>query len=74
MKLFVWENKLSTRPQKLSALKSLKTQNPPNDTEHFHSFNHQKWLPYQILGGKTGKERQNQSTTNEDMVKKITVT
>ena len=25
----------------------------PDDTRHFHSSNHHKWLPYQILGGKT---------------------
>ena len=24
-----------------------------SDTGHFHSSNHQKWVPYQILGGKT---------------------
>ena len=28
------------------------------DTGHFHFCNHQKWLPYQILGGKTVKNVQ----------------
>ncbi len=31
---------------------------PFTDTGHFHSCNHQKWLPYQILGGKTVKSVQ----------------
>ena len=29
--------------------------------------NYQKWLPSQILGGKTCKERPNRSTINRDM-------
>ncbi len=28
---------------------------PGTDTGHFHSCNHQKWLPYQIIGDKTVK-------------------
>ncbi len=35
-------------PQKLCSLKSFKIQNSP-PTRHFHSCNHNKWLPYQIL-------------------------
>ncbi len=27
----------------------------PSNTGNFHSSNHQKWLPYQILGGKSVK-------------------
>ncbi len=35
------------------SIKSLKNSRRPIDTGHFHSSNHQKWLPFQLLGGKT---------------------
>ncbi len=41
------------RPQKLNFLNHLKCHPLPTDTSRFNSFNPQKWLPYQILGGKT---------------------
>ena len=31
----------------------IKIENLHLDTGHFNSSNHQKWLPYQILGGKS---------------------
>ncbi len=40
------------------------------DTRHFYSRNHQKWIPYQIQGGKTRTERPNRHTNNEDIVEK----
>ncbi len=39
--------------QKLSSIKSLKIENPTTDTGHIPSTNHQKNIPYQILGDKT---------------------
>ncbi len=41
-------------PQTISSLKSLKIQKK-HRYRHLHSRNHQKWLPYQILGGKIVK-------------------
>ncbi len=38
----------------------------PTDIGHFHSCNHQIWLPYQILGEKNCKERPNESTYKGD--------
>ena len=46
-------------PQKLSSLKSLKIQDTPTDTVHFHSSNHQKWLPSQILTTEISSKKQN---------------
>ena len=51
-----------------NSLMSLKIQNTPTDTGHFHLSNHHKWLPYQILGGQNRKERTNRSTNNGDIV------
>ncbi len=52
-------------------LKSIKFKTPHNtDIGRFHSFNHQKWPPYQILGGNP-KERPNRFTYNGDMVDKL---
>ncbi len=34
-------------------------------TGHFHSCNHQKWLPYPILGGKTLNNVQIEPQTTE---------
>ena len=54
-------------PQKLSSLKSLKNL---ADANHFHSFNHHKWLPYQIIGGKTAKNVQINSQTKAETGKR----
>ena len=43
---------------------------PPPDTGHFHTCNHQKWLPCQIQGGENQKERPNRSKSNGDMAEK----
>ena len=43
---------------------------PPTNTGHFHSYNIQKWLPYQILGGKIIKNVKNRSRNNGDMDEK----
>ena len=56
------------RPHKLSSKNHLKLKTH-NDTEHFHLCNHQKWLLYQNLGGKT-VERPNRSTNNGEMAEK----
>ncbi len=53
---------------------ALGIQKPPTDTEHFHSFNHQKWLTFQILGGKPVKNVQIDPNTAEECCKKLTVT
>ncbi len=44
--------------------KITKIQNPCTDTGHFYSCNHQNWLLYPILGGKTVENVQiDQQTT-----------
>ncbi len=45
-------------PQKLNSLKSLNIRNPLTDTRHFHCYNHQKLLTFQIFVGKTVKNVQ----------------
>ncbi len=35
------------------------------DTRHFYSCNHQKWIPYQIIGGKTVMNVQIDTQTTE---------
>ena len=46
---------------------------PPNDTGHFHSSNHQKWLTYQIIGDKTVKSVQIDPQTTEIWLKVLNV-
>ncbi len=43
----------------------------PTDTRHFRSYNYQKWLPYQILGGKTVKTLQIDPQTKEIWTKRL---
>ncbi len=52
------EMKIKTRSTEtqLKTSKITKISKIPNDTGRFQSSNHQKWLPYQILGGKTVKK------------------
>ncbi len=40
----------------------------------FHSFNHHKWRPYQILGGKTIKNVQIDPQTAELWPKQLIIT
>ena len=35
------------------------------EAQRFHSSNHHKWLPYQILGGKTVKNNQSDPQTTD---------
>ncbi len=42
-------------------------------TVHFHSSNHQQWLPNQILGSKTEKKNQIDPQTKEITSKKLNV-
>ena len=56
----------SQEAQLKNSLKSLKTHpHPLTDTWHFHSCNHQKWLPKQILGGKTANSVQIDPSKNK---------
>ncbi len=50
-------------------LKTLCNSKLPTDTGQFHSSNHQKWLPYEIVGGKAVKNV-TRSTNNGYMVDK----
>ena len=47
---------------------------PFTDTGLFNSSNQHKWLPYQILGGKSGKNVQIDSKTTEIWPKQLNVT
>ncbi len=46
---------------------------PSNDIGHFHSFEHQIWLPYKILCGKTVKKAQINPKATEIWSKKLNV-
>ncbi len=46
----------------------------PTDTGHFHSSNHQKRLPYQILGGKTVGDVQIDPQATEIWSEKLNMT
>ncbi len=60
-------------PQKLSSLKTLLIKkNIPHG--YFHSCNHKKWLPYQILGGKTVKNVQIDLQTMKIWIKHLNTT
>ncbi len=63
---------MSTEAQLKTLYNHLKFKFNSNDTEHFQSCNHKKkWLPYQILSGKTVKNAQiDQQTTDIHMVDK----
>ncbi len=49
--------KTSTEAQ-LKTLLNYINSKPPTDIGHFHSFKHQKCLPYQIVGNKTANNVQ----------------
>ena len=56
-----------TRTKVAQLSKITKNAQPSTDTGHFHSCNHKKWLPYQILGGKIVKNVQIDPLNNGDM-------
>ena len=60
-------------PPKLSSKNHLKLETP-TDTEIFHSCNHNKWLPYQIVGGETVKNVQIDPKTTEIWSTRLNVT
>ena len=39
----------------MTAISTIDKLNRTTKAQHFHSSNHHKWLPYQILSGKTVK-------------------
>ncbi len=58
-----------------NSLNSLKIQNLQSiPTGHFHSSNHQNWLPYQILGSKAVKYVQIDLQTTEILSTKLNLT
>ena len=57
----------------LKTINLLDKVNRTTETQHFHSSNHHKWLPYQILGGKTVKNVQRGPQTTEIWPKKLNV-
>ena len=57
----------------LSFLKYLKIQIRPTNAGLFHSSNHQKWLPYQILGRKKVKNDQIYQQKTETWPKQLNV-
>ena len=59
--------------QKLSYLDHLIFKKPTTDNGNFNSSNHQKWLPSQILGGKTVKNVPTDPQTTELWTKKRNV-
>ncbi len=52
------KNKEVHKDQRSSALSYYLNSKPHTDTRHLLSCNHQKWLPYQIIGVKTVKNVQ----------------
>ena len=82
--MFTWDTlwfTLGCKQTKTRSTRTTETQHskipcnskPPTDIEHFYSFNHQKFIPYQILGGKTVKDDQTDPQITEIWTQKLNV-